>query len=104
MPNFVYKNTMIEYTLSRNAKRNVNFRIKSDGTVYVSAPRKVTNKELTQMLNDKAEWIIENRNNIIKKKHNTIDKDIKTGNHVILNGKRYLIKVLNIFLYLVLEN
>ncbi len=94
MPNFVYKNNMIEYQLSRNAKRNVNFRIKGDGTVCVSAPQRISNRELSKLLNDKAEWIIENRNNIINKKHNSIDKEIKTGNHVILNGKRYALKVI----------
>ena len=94
MPSFIYKNNIIEYTLSRNAKKNVNFRIKSDGNVYVSAPRRVSKKELEQMLYDKAEWIIKNREKIMQKQHNKIDKEIKNGNLMILNGNKYIVKII----------
>ena len=94
MPQIVYKNNVIEYTLSRNAKKNVNFRIKPDGEICISAPRRVSKAELEKMIYDKAEWIIASREKITAKKHNVIDKEIKTGSHIFINGKNYIIKII----------
>ena len=55
MPIFVYKNDIIEYTLSRNAKKNVNFRIKQNGEVCISAPRRVSKIELEKIVLDTIE-------------------------------------------------
>lgn len=103
MPIFVYKNDIIEYTLSRNAKKNVNFRIKQNGEVCISAPRRVSKIELEKMIYDKAEWIISNQEKVKKKKQNMI-KDIKTGTQIFINGKSYIIKIIsgkfnNVFLH-----
>ena len=68
MPQFIYKNNIIEYTLSRNAKKNVNFRIKSTGEVCISAPRRVTKLELEKMIYEKAEWILSNKEKMSTKK------------------------------------
>ena len=94
MPIFIYKNNIIEYTLSRNAKKNVNFRIKPTGEVYISAPRRVSKIELEKMIYDKAEWIIKNKEKVIKKRQNSVDKEIKTGSQIFINGKNYIIKII----------
>lgn len=94
MPQFIYKNNIIEYTLSRNAKKNVNFRIKSTGEVCISAPRRVTKIELEKMIYEKADWILSNKEKMSTKKQNTIDKDIKNGSQIFINGKNYIIKII----------
>ena len=94
MPQFIYKNNIIEYTLSRNAKKNVNFRIKSTGEVCISAPRRVTKSELEKMIYEKADWILSNKEKMSTKKQNTIDKDIKNGSQIFINGKNYIIKII----------
>lgn len=94
MPIFIYKNNIIEYTLSRNAKKNVNFRIKQNGEVFISAPRRVSRLELEKMIYDKAEWIISNKEKVNSKKQNTF-KDIKTGTQIFIDGKNYIIKVIS---------
>lgn len=94
MPQFIYKNNIIEYTLSRNAKKNVNFRIKSTGEVCISAPRRVTKLELEKIIYEKADWILSNKEKMSTKKQNTIDKDIKNGSQIFINGKNYIIKII----------
>ncbi len=95
MPSFIYNGNIIEYSLTRNAKKNVNFRIKGDGTVCISAPKRISNKELQNMIKDKAEWIITNQNNIMQKQHNSIDKKITSGSYMILNGNKYIIRIIS---------
>ena len=95
MPKFIYENNIIEYSLSRNAKKNVNFRIKPNGEVHISAPRRVTKIELEKMLFEKAEWIIENRSKVLERTSNTTDKKIKNGSFIYLNGNKYIIKIIS---------
>ena len=93
MPNLKYKDTEIEYTLTRNAKRNVNFRIKNNGEVCISAPRYVNKKELEAMILERAEWILKNQSQVMQKKQNTMDSNIFNGSHIFIDGQKYYIKV-----------
>lgn len=84
MPTFSYNGQIIEYRLNRRAKRNVNFRIKENGEIYISAPRYVSKQELEKMISKKADWLIEAQNKVISKTHNKIEKTIKKRLHHFL--------------------
>lgn len=90
---FNYKGQTIEYTLSRKAKKNVNFRINSKGEVCISAPRYVSKTELEKMILGKAEWIVKTKNQIIHQKKSPINNKIQSGNKIYLNGVPYEIKI-----------
>ncbi len=53
------KNKKIEYELEYKKVKNVNLRIKSDGTVYVSANRLVSQKFIEEFLQLKADFILD---------------------------------------------
>ncbi len=55
---FKYKNQIIEYNLSRTAKKRINLRIKPDGEVCVSAPKWVTIVRIEEFLRQKGDWIL----------------------------------------------
>lgn len=93
MPSIKYKNTIIEYTLSRKSKRNINFRIKNNGEICISAPRYVTKQELEKAILERAEWLIKNQTIIRNKKQNLLNKDIENGSQIYLNGQKYFIKL-----------
>lgn len=93
MPTFSYNGQIIEYRLNRRAKRNVNFRIKENGEIYISAPRYVSKQELEKMISKRADWLIEAQNKVISKTHNKIEKTIKNGSITFFNGKQYQIKI-----------
>lgn len=94
MPTFSYNGQIIEYTLNRKAKRNVNFRIKENGEICISAPRYVSKQELEKMISQRADWLIEAQNKVISKTHNKIEKTIKNGSTTFVNGKQYQIKII----------
>lgn len=51
----------ITYTLTRKRVRNLNLRVKADGTVAVSAPPRMPKREIEAFLQAKAGWIIAHR-------------------------------------------
>ena len=89
MPKIKYHNQVIEYTLSRKARRNVNFRIRTNGELLVSAPRRVSQTDIEKMIYQRGEWIIENQEKTRNKKQNQISEDIQNGNVIFLNGRKY---------------
>lgn len=93
MPNFIYQNHIIEYTLTRNAKRNVNFRVKTNGEICISAPKYVSKAELDKMISERAEWMIKNQEKVKNKKQNSIKENIQNGSQIFLNGQKYYIKL-----------
>lgn len=95
MPSFKYEGNIIEYTLTRNAKRNVNFRIKNDGEICISAPRYVRKAELDSMILERAEWLLKNQAKIKNKKHNEIKTNIENASQLYLNGKKYYVKIIS---------
>lgn len=94
MPTFSYNGQVIEYKLNRKAKRNVNFRIKENGEICISAPRYVSKQELEKMILKKADWLINAQNKVISKTHNKIEPKIKNGSTTFFNGKPYHIKIM----------
>lgn len=93
MPSFKYNGNTIEYTLTRNAKRNVNFKVKNTGEICISAPRYVNKRDLENMILERAEWLIKNQSKIQNKKHNEIEKHIHNASQIYLNGQKYYIKL-----------
>lgn len=94
MPTFSYNGQIIEYTLNRRAKRNVNFRIKENGEICISAPKYVSKQELEKMILKRADWLIEAQNKVNSKVHNQIKRNVENGSVTYFNGKKYFIKIL----------
>lgn len=47
----------IEYTLTRKPVKNINLRIKPDGTIVVSASKQVSLKTINKFISSKSDWI-----------------------------------------------
>ena len=54
----ILKNKKIEYNFEIKKVKNINLRIKQDGTISVSAGRRVPVKVIEEFLNDKADFIL----------------------------------------------
>ncbi len=51
----------LQYTLARKNVRNLNVRVRPDGSVSASAPRRMPQREIDAFLRTKAAWIFKNR-------------------------------------------
>ncbi len=54
-------------TVERKKVKNLNMRIRVDGSVYVSAPHYISQKEIQNFINSKSQWIEKNRAQILSK-------------------------------------
>lgn len=59
----------VEYTLERKRVRNLNLRIASDGSVRVSAPPKMPQKDIEAFLTLKSDWIYKHRQSVLQRQN-----------------------------------
>lgn len=96
MSSFRYHHQTISYTLTRNAKKNVNFRINNQGQICISAPKRVGQAELNKMILERADWLITNQEKIQSKKQTMMTTNpIENGSILYLDGKKYRIKLIS---------
>ena len=84
----ILNNREITYTLERKAVKNVNLRIRPDGSVYLSANRYVTLEAIENFLRTKADFILAALDKCTERaKHNTQERRYITGERFRLLGK-----------------
>ena len=54
----VLRGHQVEYALTRKPVKNINIRVRSDGTVGVSAPHRVTDQQVEEILVSRADFIL----------------------------------------------
>ncbi len=81
-----YKN--IHYILKRNAKKNINITIKNDGTIMISAPKRVTISEINKVVEQKKDWIEEAKSKQSSKKAIYTSVDITDNSIIYFLGKK----------------
>lgn len=74
---------IIEYVLTRKSVKNINLRIKTDGTVLVSANAAVPAKYIDKLIKEKQFFIIKAQNKFKEK------KPVKISSRQYINGESY---------------
>ncbi len=72
----IINNNNISYCIERKQVKNINIRIKSDGIVYISANKNISEKMILSVLEQKIDFIIKSLKKIQKQK-NTLNDKIK---------------------------
>ncbi len=100
----------LNYVLERKSIKNINLRVRRDGSVYVSAPRLCPKAQIEKFLAQKLGWVLKAQSDTLQKQHlqnalPTPDKNeaLRLFNDIsaryflhfaaILNGQMPLIKV-----------
>jgi predicted metal-dependent hydrolase len=84
----------IKYTLVRKKVKNVNLRVRSDGTVVVSADKRVPLAFIEKLILEKAPWILNNLERIEKKIDTLPEKLYISGEILPFLDRRMTLKVL----------
>lgn len=74
--------------IKKNIK-NIIFKIKKDGNLYISAPKFISKKYLNFLIEEKEEWITKKILEIQKKFPKNIDKFYKNGDNIMYIGNFY---------------
>lgn len=67
MPSQIRRVQNLEYTLIRKTVKNINLRVRTDGTVMVSAPKNVAAGEIDAFVQTKMEWIHRAKQQILQR-------------------------------------
>lgn len=87
MPTIYYNGTAIEYVLTRKAVKNLNLRIKPDGTVAVSAGRGVPISFIESFVLSRAEYILRAREkSAARQRASVMPERYTTGERITLLG------------------
>lgn len=73
----------IEFDLELKKIKNMNIHINRDGEVKVSAPTRMPLYQIDEFVKSKAEWIVKNQSEIIKKK-----EELTNTNYLMYLGKK----------------
>ena len=94
--NVVFYGKTYTYVYERKRVKNINLRIRSDGSIYVSAPTYVSNKAVEDFLDKKKDFII---NAILKTGERRVNSmrsnRLECGVNVTIAGKRYEVVIRN---------
>lgn len=84
----------ISYELTRKAVKNINLRVRRDGTAAVSAPKTVSAERIDRFVSDNAEKILtaQKQAEDLRRKEEAQLPDISGGGPVILLGEVYAIR------------
>ncbi len=83
----------IKYELTRKRVKNVNMRIKADGTVYVSANQRVSVKRIEEILTERADYIY----NAAKQLKEREQRSEITAQSMRWLGKEYPVRIIRNF-------
>ncbi len=101
----IINNNNISYCIERKQVKNINIRIKSDGIVYISANKNISEKMILSVLEQKIDFIIKSLKNIQKQKNTLNDKikylgnfydlkiDISSENKLIFNENKFILLI-----------
>ena len=89
-----YEDKTIEYNLYRKKVKNINLRIKRDGSVFVSANHRVPIDYINSFLESKGKWILKNIN--ILKSKNELDEycNFEENDKIYYLGNEYVLKII----------
>ena len=76
----IINNNNISYCIERKQVKNINIKIKSDGIVYISANKNISEKMILSVLEQKIDFIIKSLKKIQKQKNKLNDKINYIGN------------------------
>lgn len=83
----------IEYTLVRSNRKTIGIKINEKGEVKVTAPFFVSEKDIFQIVDKKAEWIIQKVKNIKMHNVDNVEREFISGDKFLYLGKEYSLEV-----------
>ena len=91
----ISKGEFMKYNVQITKKniKNIILKVKSDGTVTLSVPKRTPNTFIESFLKSKNEWILKNLEKVAKISTKSVDKSYKNGDNIEYLGKIYILKI-----------
>ena len=94
MQNYIeLENQKINYTVVRSSRKTIGISISLNHGVKVAAPRKISDKKIAEVVNEKATWILEKLSYLENIKSEVPKMEFIDGERLTLLGKQYTLKI-----------
>lgn len=87
------RSELISYSLIRSTRRSIGIIVKTDGSVVVRAPHRATIKQIEDVLNKKADWILKQKKKFEDLESSYLKREFIDGEKHLLLGKEYVLRV-----------
>jgi predicted metal-dependent hydrolase len=92
--NFEHKNKEIEFNIIRRKRKTICIKIEENGQVIVSAPLRVSKQCILDIVQNRADWIIEKQIEIEKRGSKKVSREISGGSTFMYLGEEYPMHVI----------
>lgn len=84
----------IRYTLIRKQVKNINLHMKSDGSIWVSANRRVPADYIDKFVQSKGDTLLLERKKLLESKNSEMPTTYEDGEMITYLGEKYLLRVI----------
>ena len=94
MENFIeIGNQKINYTIVRSRRKTIGISVSLKDGVKISVPQKISNKQITEVVNEKAAWILEKLSYLESIKSQIPKLQFTDGEKLLVLGKEHTLKI-----------
>lgn len=86
-------NNQITYTVVKTKRKTIGITIDMNGEVKVSAPLRISEKQIKEVVQKKADWIIIKVNEVRERNSNTVCREFISGEKFLYLGKEYTLEI-----------
>lgn len=87
------RDNMITYAVVRSKRKTIGITVHRNGEVKVSAPFRISEKQIREIVQKKAAWIVKKINEVREMNSNTVCREFISGEKFLYLGKEYTLKV-----------
>ncbi len=85
----------LKYSLVRSLRKTISIIVHSDGSVVVRAPKRTTNRQVEEVLNDRMEWILKHKKKYEEQRRLNPVKMFVSGERHLFLGDEYILRIHN---------
>lgn len=87
-------NEKISYSIKKTKRKTIAITVDMSGDVKVTAPLRVSERYIKELVQKKSEWIINKINEVIEKNSNIVCRQFVDGENILYLGKEYALKII----------
>ena len=88
------KEIILGYEVERKRVKNINLRVRSDGSVYISVPLNIDEYSIIRYIESKKDWIEKSKKKIDEFKKKKVEETYTNDSRIKFMGRSYTLKVI----------